>query len=152
MFLMTSDQFFSESRGLPLYDLIFIDGNHRELPALRDMAHAVECLAPKGTIVCHDIMPPETEGDWFQPGLCGEPWKAWAYLRMSRPDLRMAVLPIELGWGIIRHGQQELFIPDEKPYLPPSADPVVDKAFYLRYRDRLLNVIHPDDLLAWLKD
>jgi hypothetical protein len=77
----TSDDFFSGSRVLPQYDLVFVDGDHRWLQVgwdvmrtcnkqptaadrrhaawlqvLRDVVHSLERLAPGGLIVLHDTV------------------------------------------------------------------------------------------------
>jgi hypothetical protein len=148
-FTMAADEFFGSGHGLPAYDLIYVDADHRELPALRDLSHAVERLALGGTIVCDNVWPVEDYD--FRCGDSGEAWKAWAYMRMSRPDLRMAVVAIRFGCGVIRRGRQMLFVPDEAPYLSFKEDPVVDRRFYEQYRDRLLNLIQPDQLPTWVE-
>jgi len=131
-FAMSSDAFFAADHGLQTYDCIYIDGDHRELPALRDTVHAVERLSHNGTIVCHDVLPANRAS--ARPNVSGEAWKAFAYLRMSRPDLWMGTVNTPCGCGIVRRGRQELFRPDE-------ADAPADYSFYARYRDRLMNVV-----------
>ncbi len=147
-FIMPSDEFFSGEHGLPTYDCIYVDGDHRELPALRDIANAIDRISNRGTVVCHDVWPsaPHPAGaDLCSSVWCGEVWKAWAYLRMSRPDLWMAVLPITVGCGIIRKGRQRLFVPNELPYLDFKEDPPVNADFYYRYADKLLNMLSVEE-------
>ncbi len=36
------------------YDIIFVDGDHRKLPATQDMALAIELLAPNGIMIIDD--------------------------------------------------------------------------------------------------
>lgn len=142
-FVMPSDEFFVRGLGLPLYDCIYVDGDHRELPALRDMCRAVERLSPRGTVFCDNLLP---YADW-QESLreSGRAWRAWAYMRMSRPDLWMTVLDVPFGLGVIRRGRQELFTPPECPYHTFQHDPSVDWFFYIKYRNALMNVVSLDD-------
>jgi len=141
-FTMSSDRFFIEGHGLPKYDLIYVDGDHRELPALRDMVHSLDRLAVGGTILCDNVIP--TPNQLAQVGPPCDTWKAWAYLRMSRPDLRMVVVDIPFGCGIVRRGRQNLFVPEELPYKPMKRDPCVDAAFYTKYREKLLRIVSPE--------
>jgi len=142
-FTMTSDAFFEGGHGLPAYDLIYVDGDHRELPSLRDLAHAVDRLTPNGTVVCDNILPWDV--DSTRPTANCDAWKSFAYLRMSRPDLWMCALDIPFGLGVIRDGRQALFVPQETRYHVFQRDPAVDFYFYLHYRDRLMNVVSESD-------
>lgn len=66
-----------------LFDLIFIDGDHRREQAARDLANACAHLTPKGVVVMHDVCPaspdealpekPKNGRPW-----CGEVWKVVA--------------------------------------------------------------------------
>jgi predicted O-methyltransferase YrrM len=40
--------------AVPLFDLVFIDGSHREPDVLLDLEFAARCLRPGGSIACHD--------------------------------------------------------------------------------------------------
>ena len=50
-FPMSSDEFFRTKPGLDRYDLIYVDDDHRELPAIRSMANAIHHLAPGAHIL-----------------------------------------------------------------------------------------------------
>ena len=54
---MSSDEFFCTA-AKDQYDLIFIDGLHLEEQVDKDIANALICLQPGGTIVLHDCSPP----------------------------------------------------------------------------------------------
>lgn len=138
-FIMSSDTFFTSGKGLPEYDLIYVDADHRELPSLRDLGHALSRLAPRGTVLCDNILP-DSEA-MMRPAASGDAWKSFAYLRMSRPDLFMCSVDIPFGLGVIRRGQQALFVPDELPYKAWRRDPPVDMHFYYRYFPQLMNVL-----------
>ena len=45
----------------------------------------------------------DTSGHWN-----GGVWRAWAWLRATRPDLVMAVVDVDEGCGVIRRGSQVL--------------------------------------------
>jgi hypothetical protein len=141
---MTSDQFFGSGLGLAKYDCIYVDGDHRFLPAMRDMGNAISRLSADGMVFCHDVWPtcPHPEWDLWAPWYCGEAWKALAMLRMSRPDLWIATVKVRFGLGVIvPGGTQTLFMPYEKSYLAFEEDSPVDREFYLRYEDGLMNLM-----------
>jgi hypothetical protein len=109
----------------------------------------VALLSAGGTILCDNILPESPNA--ITCGNSGEAWKSFAYMRMSRPDLLMASVDIPFGLGVIRHGRQSLFVPDEAPYFAWSAEPPVDYAFYTRYRERLMNVVSEAAFLSMLE-
>jgi len=110
---MTSDEFF-DSHMVP-FDIVFIDGLHEDGQVRRDINNALAC-GPNVFVVCHDMNPEvetyqkgwdqlsETErfGPWT-----GDCWKAWAHLRVTRPDLSMFVVDTDYGCGVITAGSQE---------------------------------------------
>lgn len=71
-----------------LFDLIFIDGDHRREQAAKDLANACAHLTPKGVVVMHDVCPaspdealpekPNNGRPW-----CGEVWKVVAAMSYS---------------------------------------------------------------------
>ena len=75
----------------------------------------------------------------------GRTWQAFAYMRMSRPDLWMAVVDVPFGLGVVRRGAQELFTPPERPYRDFQHDRPVDFFFYAEHRDHLMNVVSLDE-------
>lgn len=104
----TSDAFF-ERPGLPLFDVIFIDGLHEARQVLRDVDNSLRHLAPGGFILLHDCNPqkelhqrvPRASGVWN-----GDCWKAMVALR-QRPDLEAFTLDCDEGIGVVRKGKQE---------------------------------------------
>jgi hypothetical protein len=150
-FPITSDAFFAlpAAKGGPLerYDLIFVDGLHREDQVFRDVEHSLARLSPGGSILCHDCNP---ETEWEQRDAetydgqgvwLGTTWRAWARLRMTRPDLAMAVMDADFGCGLIRRGRQALYVP------PPGG---ISYPLLVRDRARLLNLIEPDRFPDWV--
>jgi len=106
---MTSDSFFEQNKED--FDIIFIDGLHHKDQVFRDIENSLHVLNDGGTIVCHDMSPPneacqvvpQSVGEW-----CGDCWKAWMLLRFTRPDLKMFVVDTDYGVGVIQKGQQLL--------------------------------------------
>jgi hypothetical protein len=137
---MSSDEFWA--RTDETYDLIFVDGDHRAFPALRDIVHAVSRLNPGGTVVVDNINP-TTHGE-TRLDFSGTTWKAWSILRMSRLDLWMLAIDHEVGWGLIRPGYQELFAPQESTaghpcYFGEHWD--LTWEYLERFRPELLNLV-----------
>jgi len=112
-FHLSSDDFFRKARQEGwMYDMIFVDGDHRFLPALRDIVNALDRLSPDGTVFIDNINP-RTFADQSL-GNDGTVWRAWATLRVSRRDLTMVAIDAQRGWGIIRkEGGQELYAHEE---------------------------------------
>ena len=106
-YTMTSDQFFEMIPADQMYDIIFVDGDHEKTQVLKDVENSLKHLNPGGTILCHDINPPEEF--YLASRYCNNCWEAWAELRSTRPDLEMYALNIDFGPGIIRRGSQSLY-------------------------------------------
>ena len=107
-FALTSDEFFSRNRES--FDLIFVDGLHLADQVERDILNALRFLNREGTVVVHDCNP-TTEDMQIVPwqgqhAWTGDVWKAWVRLRATRPDLKMSVVDVDSGCGIIRRGHQ----------------------------------------------
>jgi hypothetical protein len=141
-FHMPSDEFWATPGRQ--YDLIFIDGDHRAFPALRDMVYAIDTrLQPGGTVVVDNINPKTFE--YTSMNHCATAWKAWAILRMSRLDLSMVAIDDDnVGWGVMWKGSQELFKTQEDPagmpcYFGDHWDLTWD--YFARFREELLNLV-----------
>tara|TARA_R110002020_G_scaffold25813_2_gene83555 strand:- start:3684 stop:4256 length:573 start_codon:yes stop_codon:yes gene_type:complete len=106
-YTMTSDQFFELIPDSQMYDIIFVDGDHEKNQVLKDIKNSLKHLNEGGTILCHDINPPEEF--YLASRYCNNCWEAWAELRSTRSDLEMYALNIDLGPGIIRVGTQETY-------------------------------------------
>jgi len=111
-FRMTSDHFFTIATKAT-FDLIFIDGLHLEEQVLRDIEAALDVLSIGGAVVVHDCNPVHEINQRPEPGESqaawnGTVWRAWVRLRATRPDLKMCVIDIDHGCGIIEHGSQDL--------------------------------------------
>ena len=106
-YTMTSDKFFETIPETRMYDIIFVDGDHEKVQVLRDVENSLKHLNPNGVILCHDINP--ISEMHLQARYCNNCWEAWAELRSTRSDLEMYALNIDLGPGIIRKGNQELY-------------------------------------------
>jgi hypothetical protein len=137
--VMTSDQFFEQLDAEEAYDIVLIDGLHLEEQVLKDVANSLAHLSAGGTIVLHDCNPPsescqletyDGKSPWN-----GTVWKAWAKLRMTRPDLAMCVVDTDWGVGVLARGEQQLF-----PRVPDSE---LDYGFLEQHREELLNLVSP---------
>jgi predicted O-methyltransferase YrrM len=107
--IMTSDDFFAQNKRN--FDIVFIDGLHEFKQVYTDIINALKILNKGGTIVCHDMLPPDELHQRVprpQPSWTGDGWKAWVILRGTRSDLQMYVVDTDYGCGVIQRGQQEL--------------------------------------------
>ncbi|MBM3297270.1 MAG: class I SAM-dependent methyltransferase [Candidatus Aminicenantes bacterium] len=138
---MTSDEFFAANKSS--FDLIFIDGLHHRDQVERDILNALAVLNPGGTIVVHDCNPgdesmqvvPQSQEEWT-----GDVWKAWVKLRATRFDLRMFVVDVDYGCGVIRRRKPDTMrTRGDMPY-----------AVFDKNRRDLLNLIDVSDFLRCL--
>ena len=108
-FIKTSDDFFKENRQT--FDIIFIDGLHEFKQTLIDISNSLKVLNKNGTIVCHDMLPPDENHQKvprIQAQWTGDCWKAWVILRGTRANLDMQVINTDYGCGIIKKGAQKV--------------------------------------------
>lgn len=147
----TSDDFFADARPavarthLPPWNLIFIDGLHVRDQVLRDVDNALACLAPGGAVVLHDCNPVCLEHT--DPGINGTVWEAWAYLRLTQPQLDMQCVDTDQGCGVLRRSDSGIILPGT---LPMPAPVVLDYAFLDAHRVELMGLVSPEDWRASL--
>lgn len=130
----TSDDFFA--KNTEKFDLIFVDGDHRENQVRRDVDNALASLNPGGTIVMHDCLPEKEEhqGDIQRSSIWnGSSWKILLEMR-KRYGVYTKTVDVDYGCGIIRLGQQD----------PPMAFGNISWEEFDRRRDELAGVISYD--------
>lgn len=105
LYKQTSDEFFAEqANGSLNLHCVLVDGLHHADQAMRDVLHSLDHLSPVGIIVLHDCNP-QTEGAQIVPRQQvhwnGDVWKVIVTLRATRSDLRVYVLDMDEGLGVI---------------------------------------------------
>ena len=107
---ISSDDFFAADNGL--FDIIFIDGDHREAQVDLDIKNAVMHLVSDGTIVMHDCNPkkaiyatPERGQD--QPLWSGTAYRSFIKIR-KQGYLSACVVDIDWGCGIVQVGEPDI--------------------------------------------
>lgn len=75
---MTSDEFFAMNSAV--FDIIFIDGDHRFEQVLKDFDNACRALACGGVVFVHDLVPPDETYATREPiradgGWCGDGYR-----------------------------------------------------------------------------
>lgn len=139
--IMSSDKFFAMNSRK--YDVIFIDGDHLFKQVYKDAENSLRFLKDGGIIIMHDCNPPTEQhqfenihnGPWN-----GTVWKAFVKLRMERSDLKMFVIDVDYGVGIIDpSGSQIPFSCKENIY---------DYSVFEKYRKEALNLITTNE---WIK-
>lgn len=98
-----------------MFDLIYIEHNHQELQADKNISVALSQLSPNGTIVINNCIP---KTEWHTRSLDnflkypGE-WTGgiWKSIIKLRDKLNISVIDYEWGIGIIRRGTPENFTP-----------------------------------------
>ena len=140
VFIGTSDEFFIQNKDN--FDIIFIDGLHKDFQVLKDYQNSLKYLNEGGVILSHDNLPGQasqaTEEDngkaWWGTG-----WRATAQLRMHFPHLDVKVLDTDCGLGIVKRGEQKLY-----PHVPQE-ELLFD--YYIKNRVEMLNVISTFDFI-----
>lgn len=108
----------SEPSDIPkgqMFDLVYIEHNHQEIQADKDISIALSHLSPNGTIVINNCIP---KNEWHTrsytdflkyPGeWTGGIWKSIIKLRNK---MNICVVDYEWGVGIIRRGASENYTP-----------------------------------------
>jgi hypothetical protein len=134
---MTSDAFFASSQDV--YDIIFIDGLHTAEQVAKDIDNGLQHLAHGGCLVLHDCLP-ETQfhtrayEEYEKDGMIwtGTVWETWALFRMTRQDLRMRVVDVDFGVGVIDRGSQQCYPRQE-----------ITWGLYERNKRELMNMLTP---------
>jgi len=142
VFKGTSDEFFEQN--IKNFDIVFIDGLHRDYQVRRDVLNSLKFLNENGYIICHDINPAREEvqrPEGSPPEInswTGDCWKAWVKFRQERPDLKMFVVDTDSGCGVITKGFQST-ININKDYNNLCWEDLE------KYRVEWLNLIHRKD-------
>jgi hypothetical protein len=149
---MTSDDFFGQATDT--WDLIFIDGLHECCQVHRDITHAVERLAPNGSIVVHDCNPEREEEAEYPPSARlsrgvwnGDVWKALAYWR-TRLDMDVACGDFDWGCGVIRSRPNTDLWPIGSSWQHDFR--CLTWADFVAHRRQLLRLMTFDKLKEWL--
>ena len=112
-----SDEFFREAiiKGTK-YDIIFIDGDHREEYVDRDSENALKCLKDGGAIIWHDVNPPS---EWHTRPIeqfgafeewCGTAYRSFLKFRNKKPFKFFALAP-DFGIGVMLKEQIDTPLP-----------------------------------------
>jgi hypothetical protein len=141
------------------YDVIFLDSWHTYECATRDLRFGLSRLAPGGTLVVHDCLPPRSEEAGPLPPVPWGPWCGVSYCAYvdfiwSEPGIVFYTIDSDFGCGVIRRA------PDGMDGRAPKRDVVQQwnarraRAgyevfdFYVDHRRELANVISVDEFLA----
>jgi SAM-dependent methyltransferase len=142
-FQLTPDEFFAQNKLT--FDLISVRGLHDADQAERAVANALKILRPGGTIVVSDCNP-TSEDQQRVPASgaeswMGDVWKAWVKLMATREDLKMVVVNLETGLGVITRGKQgKVTLPAKLSYEALAGN-----------RKQLLNLVEPVDFVKGLR-
>lgn len=104
---MKSDKFFVELEGDVKFDLIFVDGDHLFGQALRDVINALDHLNEGGTLVIHDVLPPNEayQGQTKSAaGWCGKVWQVMLWVAAQK-GLKNKVINVDNGVGVVTVGR-----------------------------------------------
>jgi len=133
---MKSDDFFRAKRNK--FDIIFVDGLHKEKQVDKDVKNALSRLHDGGMVVLHDTMPrnpdvstnsPTTGTAWM-----GDCYRSFWKLRMKRDDLELATLDIDTGFSFIRVGNNE-------KYSAPNFKGHMSFVYFKLHRNKIMNLI-----------
>tara|TARA_R110002049_G_scaffold274709_1_gene452651 strand:+ start:81 stop:710 length:630 start_codon:yes stop_codon:yes gene_type:complete len=108
---LTSDEAFKSISTTKKWDIVFIDGLHEAGQVFRDVENSLKHLNENGTIICHDMLPPEDKSN-LSLSRYGNGWEAYARLKMTNKNLQMYVVNTDCGCAVIRKGKQRLYVDD----------------------------------------
>jgi hypothetical protein len=136
----TSDTFFKKyiERN---YDIIFVDGSHKEADVDKDIDNSLKHLNEGGVIIIHDCMPPEWDMAQEKPmhgRWCGTVWRSIVKIRCSRNDLELNIVDCDLGCGILEKGEQEV-------YKAHSLERCLDWGFFNKNKNDIFNIISTEE-------
>lgn len=104
----TSDEFFLQNNEI--FDIIFIDGLHVDYQVYKDIENSFKALSDRGTVVMHDCLPrseieqrvPREQNVWT-----GDVWKAFVRFRENNPCIKMRVVNVDFGMGVLTRSEEE---------------------------------------------
>lgn len=147
---MTSDKYFAQCNS-DMFDIIFVDGCHVAEQVFRDINNSFRHLRPNGIILVHDCNPTqeylqtkETEQVLENDNWCGDGWKAFAKIRMTRDDLTAYVIDRDYGIGVLHKGGQTIY-PEDK-----NMDEL-DWGYLNKNRKELLQLREPEEWMIKTK-
>lgn len=148
---MSSDDAFAAMSEETKFDIIFIDGDHRQEQVRRDIENSLLHLADCGTIVMHDCnphseraqLPYPTTGDWN-----GDVWKAFVLERQERKwSCLMMVVDTDQGLGIIRRLKDFDLFPD--PVYTKYREEELTWEVLNAKRKELLHLLSVEEFFKW---
>lgn len=118
---LTSDKFFEQyinKLNDKKIDIAFVDGLHTYQQSFQDVENCLKILNPEGYVVLHDCNPikkvhalPSLEEAQKDPNWDrkwnGDVWKTIIHLRSKRKDLKICVIDIDHGMGVIKKGSSD---------------------------------------------
>lgn len=140
---VTSDEFFAGNTKK--FDVIFIDGDHSAKQVKKDILNALDSLSANGVIVCHDMLPTTFEMQLTpqtQRVYTGDGWRTWVELRQTRADLKMFVVDVDYGCGVICRGEQTTLNID----MPTTFEN------FCAHKNQWMNIVSVKDFLTLIRD
>ncbi len=142
--LGTSDSFFKSFKmlGLPVFDLIFIDGLHTAEQVKKDFENSLKVLSPNGFIVLHDCNPEKEEHTIVpRPKPTGH-WNGDVYkyaITLSEYN-KFFTVAIDNGCGVYQNGGGKFYNNFSKG--------ILDWGYFDKNRKQLLNLITWDEFIS----
>jgi len=102
----TSDEFLKQHNPKKLFDLVFIDGDHKHEASLKDFEMVLPLMREGGIILFHDVYPPSEE--FTSKSYCNDTYKTAEYIRKNYPEYEFVTLPFYFGVGVFRNIKRQL--------------------------------------------
>jgi len=121
---MTSDDFFNKFNES--VDIVFIDGLHEYMQALRDVINSLKIINHGGIVLVHDVDPKDeiealTDDEFFNGfmkknpdytgGWTGDVWKTILHIRSLWDDIHVQTFDIKYGLSVIIKGRFQNRLP-----------------------------------------
>ena len=140
---MESDTFFEQNHKK--YDMIFIDGDHRDEQVTKDIYNALKCLKEGGSILLHDALPWCAEMSYDEritQAWTGSVYKSIVKLNTLYDGIEYYTIDTDMGCCLIRKKKNFKVKSDIKDIDNISYDEIFSK---LVIRNAVLNVISVEE-------
>ena len=97
---MTTDEYFAGPGRGELFDVVFIDADHKYESVYRDYNNVCDILAPGGLVLLHDLVPPDEEH--LSPARCDDAFKMLLSLLALRPFDDILTMDTNMGLTAVR--------------------------------------------------
>jgi hypothetical protein len=105
-FCGTTDDFLRKHNKNKLFDMVFIDADHKHESSLKDFENVKPLTREGGLILFHDTYPPSEK--FITKKYCNDTYKTAEYIRKYYPDFEFVTFPFYYGVSVFRNLKRQL--------------------------------------------